>query len=318
MDMRQLRYFVQIVESGSLSQASRQLYIAQPSLSQQMARLEDEVGKPLLVRSVRGVKPTPNGEALYHHARFMLRQLDEAVLIARQEFTNIKARVTLGLSPTTVGVLGLPLLRHLKEKYPGISLNVIATHSASLEDMARAGLLDVAILFTNTAASEMVHQALFEEELFVVLPLSSKLVSPSRKSLTLAETARLPLVLSNPNHLLRRRIMLEFERMQLAVQPEAEIDSLVLVMQYLEIGGGATIQPMASLHAVPKPDAWRCLRISDTNLIRTNYLYSLPVQKISAGASVVAAELEQVVRRLISSRVWKGVRAIEGEPATAG
>ena len=85
MDMRQLRYFVQIVESGSLAKASRQLFIAQPALSQQMARLEDEVGKALLVRSSRGVVPTDNGEALYHHAKFMLRQLDQAVAVARQE-----------------------------------------------------------------------------------------------------------------------------------------------------------------------------------------------------------------------------------------
>jgi LysR family tcuABC transcriptional regulator len=309
MDMRQLRYFVQIVESGSLSQASRQLYIAQPSLSEQMAKLEDEVGKPLLVRTVRGVTPTPNGEALYHHARFMLRQLDEATLIARQEFTSIKARVTLGVAPTTVAVLGLPLLRHLKEKYPGILLNVIATHSASLEEMARASQLDVAILFSNTAASEMVHKPLLEEELFVMIPADSPLVPPRRKSLTLAETARLPLVLSNPNHQLRRRIMLEFERAQLTVHPEAEIDSLVLVMQYLAIGGGATIQPMAALHSMPPTGKWRCLGISDTAMVRTNYLYTLPVQKISAGASLVAAETEYVVRELIASGKWEGVKA---------
>ena len=78
MDLRQLRYFVQIVESGSLAKASRQLFIAQPALSQQMARLEDEVGKPLLLRSSRGVTPTENGEALYHHAKFMLRQMEQA------------------------------------------------------------------------------------------------------------------------------------------------------------------------------------------------------------------------------------------------
>ncbi len=76
MDLRQLRYFAQIVESGSLSKASRQLFIAQPALSQQLAKLEGEIGKPLLTRSSKGVAPTENGLALYHHARFMLRQLD--------------------------------------------------------------------------------------------------------------------------------------------------------------------------------------------------------------------------------------------------
>ena len=119
MDMRQLRYFVQIVESGSLAKASRQLFIAQPALSQQMARLEDEVGKPLLVRSSRGVVPTDNGEALYHHAKFMLRQLDQAVAVARQDTAALSGRVTLGLAPTTVCQLGLPLMQHLRAKYPG-------------------------------------------------------------------------------------------------------------------------------------------------------------------------------------------------------
>ena len=85
MDLRQLRYFTQIVESGSLSRASRQLYIAQPALSQQLSKLEAEVGKPLLTRSPKGVAPTENGLALYHHARFMLRQLDQALSIARKD-----------------------------------------------------------------------------------------------------------------------------------------------------------------------------------------------------------------------------------------
>ena len=101
MDMRQLKYFVQIVESGSLAKASRQLFIAQPALSQQMARLEHEVGKPLLVRSSRGVTPTENGEALYHHAKFMLRQMEQAVAVARQETAAVGGRVALGLAPTT-------------------------------------------------------------------------------------------------------------------------------------------------------------------------------------------------------------------------
>lgn len=102
MDVRGLRYFVQVVESGSLTKASRQFFVAQPALSQQIARLEDEVGKPLLVRSARGVVPTPNGAALYRHAKLILRQLDEAVLIARQESSNVKGRVTLGLGSTAI------------------------------------------------------------------------------------------------------------------------------------------------------------------------------------------------------------------------
>jgi len=190
MDMRQLRYFAQIVESGSLAKASRQLFIAQPALSQQMARLEDEVGKPLLVRSSRGVVATENGEALYHHAKFMLRQLDQAVSVARQDTAALSGRVAVGLAPTTVCQLGLPLLQHLRAKHPGILLNVIEGLSGHLEHMTRVGQLDLAVLFSPTAASELTVEQLIDEELFVILPADSTLVAPQRQSLTLRELPR--------------------------------------------------------------------------------------------------------------------------------
>ena len=215
--MRQLRYFVQIVESGSLAKASRQLFIAQPALSQQMTRLEDEVGKPLLVRSSKGVTVTDNGDALYHHAKFMLRQLDQAISVARQEHATISGRVALGLAPTTVCQLGLPLMRHLRAKYPGIVLNVIEGLSGHLEQMTRVGQLDLAVLFSQNAASELSVEPLLEEELFVILPEESKLVARHRRELTLHEVIALPLILPSPGHGLRRRISVEFERMNLAV-----------------------------------------------------------------------------------------------------
>lgn len=307
MDIRQLKYFVQIVESGSLSKASRQLFIVQPALSQQMSRLEEEVGKPLLVRSVRGVVPTENGESLYQHAKFVLRLLDEAVLVARQEYAHIGGRVALGLAPDTASMLGLPLLRHLKSKYPGILLNIVVGLPIHLEERARQSQLDVAILFSKTAASELTYELLLEEEVFVVIPADSRLVSRRKKSMTMAEAAALPLVLSSPQHNLRRRIMQEFERANLKTNIVAEIDSLELIMRYVAEGGGATIQTMAATHAVGS-QAWRRLPISDVPMRRSNYLYAMPIQKLSASASVVRAELKQVVQQLVFNGTWESVR----------
>jgi LysR family tcuABC transcriptional regulator len=317
MDMRQLRYFVQIVESGSLAKASRQLFIAQPALSQQMARLEDEVGKPLLLRSSRGVTPTENGEALYHHAKFMLRQLDQAVAVARQETAVVSGRVALGLAPTTVCRLGLPLLQHLRAKYPGLLLNVVEGLSGHLEHMTRVGQLDLAVLFSQTAASELTVEPLLEEELFVILPAASPLVAPGRESLTLAEVAALPLILPSPGHGLRRRIALEFERLGLALDALAEIDSLPLLMHCVAQGMGVTIKPMAAVHALgDQPEQWRCLRVADALMTRTNYLYALPPQKLSPCAAIVRDEIRAVVRRLIEAGEWQGV-ALAAGPTTA-
>jgi LysR family tcuABC transcriptional regulator len=316
MDMRQLRYFVQIVESGSLAKASRQLFIAQPALSQQMARLEDEIGKALLLRSSRGVVPTENGEALYHHAKFMLRQLDQAVSVARQDTAAVSGRVALGLAPTTVCRLGLPLLQHMRARYPGILLNVIEGLSGHLEHMTRVGQLDLAVLFSQTAASELSVEALLDEELFVILPSDSTLVAPERRSLTLHEVAALPLILPSPGHGLRRRIALEFERVNLPLDALAEIDSLPLLMHCVAQGIGVTIKPMAAIHALgDTPQRWRCLRVSDAPMQRPNYLYALPPQKLSPCAAIVRDELKRVVRRLIEGGDWQGVRLIEPAPA---
>lgn len=311
MDLRQLRYFVQIVESGSLSKASRQLFVAQPALSSQMARLEDEVGKPLLVRSARGVVATANGEALYHHAKFVLRQVDEAVFVARNEYSDLKGRVTIGLAPSTVGLLGLELLEHMRLKYPGIVLNVVAVHSEYLEDLARSGQLDVAILFSKTAASELSVEPVLEEELYVIVPKGSALVPEDKATLTLAETAALPLILPSPGYGLRRLIAAEFERANLQYEAVAEIDSLLLSMRYSAKGHGVTIQPMAATLALDSPERWRCVPISDVRMSRRSYLYALPIQKLSAGASLVRAELKYVIRRLVESGAWTGVKLLD-------
>ena len=314
--MRQLKYFVQIVESGSLAKASRQLFIAQPALSQQMARLEDEVGKPLLVRSSRGVLPTENGEALYHHAKFMLRQMDQAVAVARQETAAVSGRVALGLAPTTVCQLGLPLTLHLRAKYPGLRLNVVEGLSGHLEHMTRNGQLDLAVLFSQTAASDLTVERLLEEELFVILPATSPLVARDRVSLPLREVAELPLILPSPGHGLRRRIALEFERISLPLDAVAEIDSLPLLMSCVAQGMGATIKPMAAIHALgDTPKRWRCLRIADAAMTRPNYLYALPPQKLSPCAAVVRDELRRVVRQLVESGAWQGVALSAPQPA---
>jgi len=310
MDTRSLRYFVQIVESGSLSKAARQLCVVQPALSQQVARLEEEVGRPLLVRSARGVVPTPSGEALFHHAKFVLRQLDEAVLVARREYTDVRGRVTLGLAPSTSNVLGLPLLRHLKACYPGITLNVVVALPAHLEERARQGQLDVTVLFSRAAARDMVFDHLLDEDVFVILPADTTLLPPTQSSLTLAELAALPLVMSSPQHSIRRRLALELERAGLEARIVAEIDSPELVMRYVAEGAGATVQPMAATLCGVVATGWRCLPITDVPMTRPNYLYAQPLQRLTASASVVRTELADVVRTLVEQRSWPGVQLV--------
>ncbi len=311
MDLRQLKYFVQIVDSGSLAKASRQLYIAQPALSQQLSKLEAEVGKPLLIRSSKGVTPTENGAALLHHARFMLRQLEQALSVARQEPGTVHGMVSVGLAATTICALGVPFVRRIRERYPGIVLNVVEGMSGHLRQMMQTGQLDLVILFARDAIPELVADPLVDEELFVLLPTHSKLIAQRRVKVSIAEAAQLPLILPTSMHGLRRRIVAEFEQRNLSATVVAEIDSLSLLLACVDEGIGVTIKPMAAaLQAGQLRKGWRCLAISDANMKRQNFLYSVVPERLSPAAAVVRTELKETVKNLVQSGAWKGVELL--------
>ena len=311
MDLRQLRYFACIVDSGSFAKASRRLFIAQPALSQQMANLEEEVGKPLLNRSSKGVTPTDNGLALYHHANFMLRQLDQALSVARQESGEVRGMVSVGLPATTVSAIGLPLVRRVRERYPSILLNVVEGMSGHIGQMMRLGQLDLAVLFNADVAPDLNVMALLEEELFVMLPRASPLVAKDRTSITIAEVSQLPLILPTTTHGLRRRVAVEFEQRSLKAQVVAEIDSLSLLMECVYSGMGATIKPMSALQLEGKRGRhWRALSISDARIARRNYLYSIEPGMRSPATAAVAEELKEAARKLVESGQWRGVALV--------
>jgi LysR family tcuABC transcriptional regulator len=285
--------------------------VAQPALSQQVAKLEDEVGKPLLQRSTRGVTPTDSGLALYHHARFMLRQLDQALSIARQEAGGLRGMVSIGLPATTLSAIGLPLVRNIRTRYPGILLNVVEGMSGHLSHMMRLGQLDLAILFTSDVASDLTATALLDEELFVLVPAASKLVPRRKTSITIAEAAALPLILPTGTHGLRRRIAAEFEERNLTAQVVAEIDSLSLLMSCVHEGMGATIKPISALQMEgARGRTWRALSVSDARLRRRNYLYSIATDMLSPAGAAVALEVRETAQQLVTSGEWKGVALV--------
>jgi LysR family nitrogen assimilation transcriptional regulator len=97
MDLRQLRYFVQISETANFSRAAEILHVAQPSLSQQMKNLEDELGVELLIRHARGVTLTPLGQQLYDDARRILHEVDRARDTLRTQSQSPSGRISVGL-----------------------------------------------------------------------------------------------------------------------------------------------------------------------------------------------------------------------------
>lgn len=125
MDLRQLRYFVKVIECGNITRASEALHIAQPAISQQMRNLELDMGMPLLERSVHGVVATAAGQTLYRHAIELLRQADGTREMLRQDADFPQGKVSVGMPSSTARMLAIPLARAIGQRYPGIKLELI-------------------------------------------------------------------------------------------------------------------------------------------------------------------------------------------------
>ena len=139
MNLRRLKYFVKIVDIGSLTQAADVLHIAQPALSQQIATLEGEFRQQLLVRTKRGVTPTEAGQVLYRHAQIILRQFELAQSDVYHSGRSLSGQVSVGLAPgTAASALALPLLKAVRARHPSILLYLNENFGTTLSELVMA------------------------------------------------------------------------------------------------------------------------------------------------------------------------------------
>jgi LysR family transcriptional activator of glutamate synthase operon len=187
MDLRQLRYLVALAEERNFTRAAAREHIAQPALSQQIRKLEDEVGIALVERSTRRMSITAAGELLVDRARRMLAEL-EAAQAELQALRGLRGgHVTLG-AMHTMGPIDVSLILAIfHERYPEVELTVREMSSEELAEMLRVDELDLAFLSVTERIESHglgLHQ-LISEELVVVVPADHSLAG--RTEIRMAE-----------------------------------------------------------------------------------------------------------------------------------
>ncbi|WP_354699825.1 HTH-type transcriptional regulator CynR [Paraconexibacter sp. AEG42_29] len=170
MELRQLRYLVAIVDHGTFTAAAEALHVAQPALSQQMRRLEAEVGLPLLRRAPRGVTPTDAGGLLVARARRVLSELDAATAELDELQGLLRGRVVLG-AMGSLGPVDLPaLLARFHAEHPQVTLEVKEEPTAELVRLLAADAVDLAFATRQPALpSGVVEQVMAHEDLVLVV-----------------------------------------------------------------------------------------------------------------------------------------------------
>src|SRR5690606_11455932 len=309
MELKQLKYFVSIIESGSLGKASQKLDVGTSALSQQIAKLEDELSTRLLQRTSTGVTPTPSGLAFFKQAQLVLRHAQYAVEAAHS--SRLTGHVSVGFSPSIASVLGLPSMQLMSERYPDIKIHLVESLSGNLTNLVNSRQLDIAIIFTQDVDVNWAVQPLLKEQMFLMANRSllknygyEQCIHEGK--IDLDRVNQLPLVLPSQRHGLRKFLDQKVELLDV----DYEVDGLHLLMNCVSNLNMATIQPVSAHFDYLKSDIC-LLKVVEPELDRINYLISLSEEELSPASLATKVAIKSCVKSLIRKELWSSAELLD-------
>lgn len=243
MDLRQLEYFVAVTEQGSFSRAAATLNLAQPSVSRQIALLEEELGQRLLERTGRGVTATAAGQALLAHARVMLNAASQALSDLKEMHSEPVGRIVVGLPNRVAMGMGVALIREFRRRLPNALLSVVEGLSLSLREAMIAGRIDLALLFDPAPTPLLSYEPLMRERMMLVAPNGYRLP----KQVGLEALADFPLVLPGSHNPIRSLVDSVLLPHRIVLNVVAEVGAVHTALAVVEDGLACSILPDSAL-----------------------------------------------------------------------
>jgi LysR family transcriptional regulator, hca operon transcriptional activator len=252
MELRHLRYFVAVVEAGSLTVAARKLHTSQPSLSRQIRDLEEEIGAGLLTRRARGIELTPAGRAFLEHARSVLSQVEAAAEAARRVAHPAKPCFTIGFL-TGHELTWMPeSLQILRDELPNIDVMISSQLSPQLADALSKGTVDAAFLRRERGVPELAFRLLVEEPLVVILPSDHRLAA--LKAISPRDLVGEAFVaVSHTAPVLRAVIDNYLKQSGVKITPQHEVDHVVMGVSLIASTGGVGLLPAYAQNFLTTP-----------------------------------------------------------------
>ncbi|WP_460044017.1 LysR family transcriptional regulator [Pseudomonas sp. S2_H01] len=236
MDIRELRSFVKVAHAGGFSRAARELFIAQPALSRQIAKLEEQLQVELFNRHGRGVELTAAGSRLLERAEVMLRYMEETTDHVRNSAIEERGHLAIGLPPSIGATVGPQLIRRFRERWPKASLHALEGQSTSLQEWLLSGRIEVALVYNQPLLEAFDVRPLFSERMILVGPPEE--VS---RSVRIGALSEYPLILPGLPHSNRRLVEQVAVQNGLQLNIIFEVDSVSLTKKLVSEGMGYSI-----------------------------------------------------------------------------
>ncbi len=299
MEMHQLAYFESVSRHLHFTRAAEELNVAQPSVSQQIRKLENELGAPLFHRMKRHVALTEAGKTFLPHARAVLQRLEEA----RQEVQELsglrKGTLAVG-APPSVGTHLLPkALAAFSKQHPGIALSFREAGSRTLVSLLEEGELDLAVVIQPIRRPALEAKLLVEEELLLAVPRHHHLANASDEAVrvTLSQLRQEPFVLLREGaYDLRDQTLAACRRA--GFEPRVALDGgeMDSMLRFVAAGIGLAILPEMVLSDVDRHDGPVALRRLQPRLTRSVVLARRRDRYYSAAAREFTTVLLEAAR----------------------
>lgn len=303
LSLKQLSYFLALAEHGSISAAANALNMAQPSLSENIAKLERQLDLKLAVRGARGIQMTEAGIALARRGREILKSVDDLVEEVRQLSADPRGPVSIGLPPSLSILLSVPLLETVHNEHPDIRLHVAEAMSGDILDWLGADRIDVGCVYEITDTAPYSYEPLLTEDLFLVTAPDNwdGEIGPDGVALAPVEGARLaelPLVLTSSTHG-ARKLQEKFARsIGARLNVVAEIDSLPHIVEMVSRASAYTILSHGAVINQVAAGALALVPIEPT-ISRTAYVVRRRARPISRSSAVVEGYIGSIVREMV-------------------
>lgn len=318
MDIRQLRYFVAIAEEGSLSAAALRVNVAQPSLSQHVIALEQELDVQLLERSPRGVSLTQPGDILLTHARQVIAALEEAKEAVRQSDEAPRGDVAFGLPSSIAMVLSVPLAETVRLELPKVKLRAIDAMSGFIKTWLEDQSIDLGILYDLGSVRHLSHRELMTEELhFFSAPDAWPFATAPGSPVPLKALAGVELVLPSPHHGLRSMIDRIAKGQGVALDVTTEMDGLGQIKTMVARGSGYTIlAPAAAIDFVERGELIMA-PIVEPAMVRPVFLVRNPAKPVTRASRELERLTLDVIRDLVARGIWQALNTSEPAARTS-
>lgn len=313
-DLRQLRYFVAIVEHGSFSRAAEALHVAQPALSLHVRNMEKDYGVALLFRSPRGVVPTEEGTILLRHARTVLDQIAVAEEELRGHHADPAGEVRLGLPGTIGQILAVPLVRLVHQKHPKIRLRIAEAMSGYILDWMREGRIDLAVLYGEAPEHGLVTEALLKEPLqFFGTPemLSRHQAPDSKTGITLTQVARMPLILPGEGHGLRDLLKRHSRAIGSDLNTVMDLDSYNNIKLLVAEGLGFSVLPQNAIASEVSDGQLEARDIVEPQIRRKVHLAHAADRPMPNAVKVVREITRDMLHDLANTGQWTGAQPVK-------